>query len=78
MLRKGKCINTYLNGNHTALHVAIAHNHSMYVSQLIGAGAEVNLRSKTGVSPLCLSLRNRGCRDIIHTLMQAGADVNED
>ena len=46
------------------------------VSQLIRAGANVNVRNNYGVSPMALAAR-QGNATIIDQLMKAGADPND-
>ena len=52
------------------------HNHATCVNLLIQAGADVNLKSKTGKTALIIAASN-GLNDCAHLLIGAGASVNE-
>ena len=82
MLSKGECVNDYLNSRATPLIIAISNMDISYVQKLISAGADVNLPTKEGVTPVCLSLQSLSLETpeyihILHALLEAGADAGK-
>ena len=55
---------------------AAAEGHVGVIEALIGAGAEINTRSKAGFTPLLFAVRE-GKAGAVRTLLKAGASVNE-
>ena len=59
----------------TALHWAAHQNNEVVVSQLLEAGAAVDVASRYGITPLTLAATN-GTPTLIRTLLEAGANAN--
>uniref|UniRef100_A0A183EII6 ANK_REP_REGION domain-containing protein n=1 Tax=Gongylonema pulchrum TaxID=637853 RepID=A0A183EII6_9BILA len=60
----------------TALHMASRHGHDLIVKHLLVAGAQCNLKTKSGHTPLHLAALH-GYVNVVRTLCNNGADVNE-
>jgi ankyrin repeat protein len=61
--------------NQTALAYAIENGNRELVRTLLGAGADINARSRDGRTPL-MSLNGKANLDLVRDLLRAGADVN--
>lgn len=60
----------------TALMWAAAEGHLEAVEALIGSGADMQMRSKRGFTPLLIAVR-QGQAGVVNALLKAGADVDE-
>ena len=77
LLNEGGSVNAYL-GNFTPLLWAIRYGDREYVRCLISMGADVNLVSKGGASPLFKSLEQGRNTGITQLLVESGADCNKE
>eukprot|EP00043_Microstomoeca_roanoka_P018357 m.195787 g.195787 ORF g.195787 m.195787 type:complete len:633 (-) comp16810_c2_seq1:54-1952(-) len=62
-------------GGNTALHAALAQNHTHLVEYLISAGADVNMRNSRGQTPLMMAIASSHGLLPVKRLLAAGADV---
>ncbi|CAL4060330.1 unnamed protein product [Meganyctiphanes norvegica] len=60
---------------YTALHWAAANNHPAIVTELLGAGADKNIKNNDGSTPLWIA-SSRGSTDVITLLVSHDANVN--
>jgi ankyrin repeat protein len=60
----------------TALHIAIDNREYVWLSFLLGKGANPNIADKKGVTPLMLASQ-RGMVDAVNALAQSGAQVDQ-
>lgn len=74
---RGCSVNTYIDCYTPLLH-AIHNGDAVCVRNLVAIGADVNLTSKGGITPLYKSLEVPQETGITHILVEAGADVNEE
>lgn len=69
-------VNTKIDGNKTALHVASYHGHSEVVGMLVEAGADINIKDNYGRTPLHMA-SNSGHLEVVSKLIEAGAEIND-
>lgn len=75
LLSHGGDVNLEMEGEYTALSIAILRRHLDVAELLVNQGANVNYRGKSGKTPLHFAVKSRQI-EMVQLLLRNGADVN--